>query len=401
MNVYNQLGVRTLHNAQGEITRLGGALMEQETIDAMAEAARYSVRMDELQAAASKIIAKITGAEAGYVTSGASAALTLATAACLAGLDVDRMNRLPDTSHMPNEVLIDQRQRQGYDHALRLAGAKLVNVGMPNFRILGDEAYTTKWWEFELAITERTAAIAYFYVPQSNPPLEEIVKLSRKHKIPLIVDAAEQVPPVENLRKFIEMGATLVAYSGGKGIRGPQNSGILCGKKELIASVALQNLDMGLTNFDDWEISPSLIPKEKLRGIPQQGIGRGMKASKESIVGLLIALQRMAEKKSISMQQLRRSIEPIAEQIRGIPGVETEMSELFPGSHPLLTIRVDETKLGRSASEIVRRLKVGEPPVYVIDMLAPFGMIFISSVNMLYEDQVKIVGQQLYAALRS
>jgi L-seryl-tRNA(Ser) seleniumtransferase len=400
MNIYESLGVKTLINCQGEVTRLGGALMEQETIDAMAEAARYSVRMDELQAAASKIIARVTGAEAGYVTSGASAALTLATAACLAGLDVDRMNRLPDTSNMPNEVLMDQRQRQGYDHAIRLAGAKIINVGMPNFRILGDEAYTTKCWEFESAISERTAAIAYFQVPGHNPPLEEIVRLSGKYSIPLIVDAAEQVPPMENLRRFIEMGATLVAYSGGKGIRGPQNSGVLCGKKELIASVALQNLDMGLTNFEAWEISPDLIPREKLRGIPQQGLGRGMKASKESIVGLLVALQRMGNNQSVSMQQLSRNIEPIREYIKDIPGVEAEVRELFPGSHPMLMVKLDDTKVGRTASEVVQRLKEGEARIYVTDMLAPFGMIFISSVNLLYEEQVKIIGQQLYAALK-
>jgi len=400
MNIYESLGVKTLINCQGEVTRLGGALMEQETIDAMAEAARYSVRMDELQAAASRIIARVTGAEAGYVTSGASAALTLATAACLAGLDVGRMNRLPDTSNMPNEVLMDQRQRQGYDHAIRLAGAKIINVGMPNFRILGDEAYTTKWWEFESAITERTAAIAYFQVPDHNPPMEEIVRLCRKYKLPLIVDAAEQVPPMENLRRFIEMGATLVAYSGGKGIRGPQNSGILCGKKELIASVALQNLDMGLTNFEAWEISPDLIPKEKLRGIPQQGLGRGMKASKESIVGLLVALQRMESRSSTSMEQLSRNIQPIGEMVKGIPGVETEIRALFPGSHPMLMVKLDEAKVGKSAIEIVRKLKEGEPGIYVTDMLAPFGMIFISAVNMIYEDQVKTVGQRLVAALK-
>jgi len=401
MNIYESLGVKTLINCQGEVTRLGGALMEQETIDAMAEAARYSVRMDELQAAASKIIARVTGAEAGYVTSGASAALTLATAACLAGLDVGRMNRLPDTSDMPNEVLMDQRQRQGYDHAIRLAGAKIVNVGMPNFRILGDEAYTTKWWEFESAITERTAAIAYFQVPDHNPPMEEIVRLSRKYKIPLIVDAAEQVPPMENLRRFIEMGATLVAYSGGKGIRGPQNSGILCGKKEMIASVALQNLDMGLTNFEAWEISPDLIPKEKLRGIPQQGLGRGMKASKESIIGLLVALQRMESRSSTSMEQLSRNIQPIGEMVKGIPGVETEIRALFPGSHPMLMVKLDEAKVGKSAVEIVRKLKEGEPSIYVTDMLAPFGMIFISAVNMIYKEQVKIVGQRLLTALKN
>jgi len=230
--------------------------------------------------------------------------------------------------------------------------------------------------------------------------MEEIVRLSRKYKIPLIVDAAGQVPPMENLRKFIEMGATLVAYSGGKGIRGPQNSGILCGKKELIASVALQNLDMGLTNFEAWEISPDLIPKEKLRGIPQQGLGRGMKASKESIVGLLVALQRMESRSSTSMEQLSRNIQPIGEMVKGIPGVETEIRALFPGSHPMLMVKLDEAKVGKSAIEIVRKLKEGEPSIYVTDMLAPFGMIFISAVNMIYEDQVKTVGQRLVAALK-
>lgn len=406
MNVYEHLGVQTLINARGEVTRLGGALMEQETVDAMSEAAKYSVRLDELQAAASRIISRITGAEAGYVTSGASAALTLATAACLAGLDIDRMNRLPDTSHIPNEVLMDYRHRQGYDHAIRVAGAKIINVGMPNSRVMADEIHTTKRWEFESAITERTVAIAYFYVPQINPlqeviSLEEVIDLSHKYNIPVIVDAAEQVPPIENLRKFISMGATLVACSGGKGIRGPQNAGILCGPRDLIASVALQNMDMALTNFDTWDPPPSLIPKEKLRGIPQHGIGRGMKVSKEAIVGLLVALERMTEEKSINdIKQLYQRLEHIAERVRSVSGVETEITELVPGGNPIFTVRLDEATLAKSASEIAQRLRDGEPPVFVIDELASFGMLVISSINLLSEEQTNIIGQQLCMALK-
>ncbi len=406
MNVYEHLGVRTLIAARGEATRFGGAAMEQETIDAMSEAARYCVRLDELQAAASRIISGITGAEAGYVTSGASAALTLATAACLAGLDIDRMNRLPDTSHIPNEVLMDHRHRQGYDHAIRAAGAKIINVGMPNSRIMTNEIHTTKRWEFESAITERTVAIAYFYVPQIDPlqqviSLEEVIHVSHEYNIPLIVDAAEQVPPAENLRKFISMGATLVAYSGGKGIRGPQNTGILFGPRDLIASAALQNMDTSMINFDTWDPPPSLIPKEKLRGVPQQGIGRGMKVSKEVIVGLLVALERMTEEKSINdIKQLYRRLEHIAERVRSVSGVETEVSELVPGGNPLLVIRLHEATLGQSASEIAQRLRDGEPPVFVVDELAGFGTLVIPSVNLLSEEQANIIGQQLYVALK-
>lgn len=407
MNVYEHLGVQTLVSVRGEVTRLGGAPMEQETIDAMSEAAKYFVRIDELQAAASRIISKITGAEAGYVTSGASAATTLATAACLAGLDIDRMNRLPDTSNMPNEVLMDHRHRQGYDHAIRAAGAKIKNVGMPNSRIMTDEIHTTKRWEFESAINERTAAIAYYYVPQMNPlqeviSLEEVIQVSHKYKIPLIVDAAEQVPPAENLRKFISMGATMVLYSGGKGIRGPQNTGILCGPRDLIASVALQNMDTAMINFDTWDPPPSLIPKEKLRGVPQQGIGRGMKVSKEVIVGLLIALQRMTKEQSINdIKQLYRRLEHIAERVRNISGVETEINELVPGGNPLLMIRINQATLGHSAAEIAQRLRDGEPRILVIDEFAYIDTLVIASVNLLSEQQTNIVGQQLYAALKS
>jgi len=396
MGVYERLGVRPIINVAGTATRLGGALMEQETVDAMAEATRQSVRLEELQAAASNIIAKITGAEAGYVTSGASAALTLGTAACLTGLDVARMNRLPNTSGMPNEVLMAQHQVSGYDHAISAAGAKIVGVGMPNDTTRPTQMHITKAWEFESAITENTVAIAYAYIPGSAPPLEQVIEAGKKYHIPVIVDAAAQVPPAENLRKFISMRADLVAYSGGKGIRGPQDSGILCGRRDLIAAAALQNLDMAGFAFDTWNPPPSLIPKEKLRGIPQHGIGRGMKVTKEAIVGLLTALQRFTEESSLrELERLRLLLEGIAVQLQGVAGVEVEMTEDYPGSHPTLEVRLDELKLGRSAAEVSQRLREGDPPIYVREWYLHRGVLIIHSVN-LKEKWADIVGQRLY-----
>jgi D-glucosaminate-6-phosphate ammonia-lyase len=395
MGVYERLGVRPIINVAGTATRLGGALVEQETVDAMAEAARQSVPLEQLQAAASNIIAKITGAEAGYVTSGASAALTLGTAACLTGLDVARMDRLPNTTGMPNEVLMAQHQVSGYDHAISAAGAKIVGVGIPNDTTRPTQIHITKAWEFESAITENTVAIAYAYIAGSTPPLEQVIEVGKKYHIPVIIDAAAQVPPAENLRKFISTGADLVAYSGGKGIRGPQDSGILCGRRDLIAAAALQNLDMAGFAFDTWNPPPSLIPKEKLRGIPQHGIGRGMKVTKEAVVGLLTALQRFTEENSLrELERLRLLLEGIAVRLQGVAGVEVEMTEDYPGSHPTLEVRLDELKLGRSAAEVSQRLKDGDPPIYVRESYLHRGVLIIHSVN-LKEEWADIVGQRL------
>ena len=395
MQVYERLGVRAVISLAGTWTRVGGALMEQETTDAMAEAAKESVRLDELQAAASNIIANITGAQAGYVTSGAAAALTLGTAACLTGLDVARMNRLPDTSGMPNEVLMEYHQRCGFDHAIRAAGAKIVTTSPT-------KTYITKAQEFEAAITEHTVAIAYYYQPESTPPLEQVIDIGNKYRIPVMVDAAGQVPPVENLRKFISMGAALVAYSGGKGIRGPQNSGILCGRRELIAAAALQNLEMPAgVPFDIWDPPPSLIPKAKLRGIPQNGIGRSMKVSKEAIVGLLTALQLLTEERSTKeLKRQRLLLEHIAARLQDVPGVETDLGERVLGGHPRLKLKLDELKLGRNAFEMAQRLKAGDPPICFVEEFPLGGTLTILAVN-LDEERANIVGQYLYRAVTS
>ena len=315
LNVYERLGVRTIINAKGPATRLSGGLMAAEVASAMQEATQYCVDMTELQTRASAIIAEITGAEAGCVTSGAAAGLLLGTAACVAGLDPAKMNRLPDTSGMPNEVVMVRSQRNLYDHAIRAVGVKLVEVGLPD-RYSGAGIRDAEPWEIADAIGENTACVFYVAHPQSRPALKDIAKVARAAGIPVLVDAAAQVPPIENLWRFIEEGADLVAFSGGKAIGGPQGSGILCGRRDLVASAALQNLDQDIF-FEQWNPPPGLFEKSKLRGLPQHGIGRPCKVGKEQVVGLLVALQRFThdsvETQHLQYQQL---LQHLLEQLR-------------------------------------------------------------------------------------
>ena len=228
MSVFDGLGVRTIINAKGTATRLSGGILRPEVAAAMAEASQSCVDMAELQAAASRVIADVTGAEAGYIASGASACLLLATAACIAGLDPGRMARLPDTRGLRNEVIMVRSQRNFYDHAIRAAGATIVEVGLPD-RYSGAGVRDAESWEIEDAITDNTAAIHYVADAAAQPPLAEVVAIARRYKIPVFVDAAAQLPPQSNLKRFIAEGADLVAFSGGKVIGGPQASGMLAG----------------------------------------------------------------------------------------------------------------------------------------------------------------------------
>jgi D-glucosaminate-6-phosphate ammonia-lyase len=263
MNVYAQFGLEPIINAAGTSTRVGGPLMHPKAIAAMAEAAWACVPLDRLQGAASSVIAEVTGAEAGYVTAGAAAGLTLSAAACLAGLEIGIIDRLPDTSGLPNEIILSREQRNGYDHALRAAGARLIEVGM-NERVAGAGVRRTETWEFEAAMSDRTVAVAYFATPDSAPPLEEVAAVCRQRGVPLIVDAAGQLPPAANLRRFVAAGADLVTFSGGKGLRGPQSTGIVAGRRDLIMSIALQHLDLD-EHWSTWNPPEKLIDRAQQR----------------------------------------------------------------------------------------------------------------------------------------
>lgn len=241
-NIYERLGVRTIINAAGPTTRLSGSILPEEVAEAMREASQFCVDIAELQAWAGGVIAEITGAEAGYVTSGAAAGQMLGIAACVTGLDPGKMNRLPDTEGMVNEVIMPRSHRNFYDHAIRSVGVRLIEVGIAD-RFSGAGVRDTEAWEIADAITDRTAAVAYVANAHALPPLPEVVAAAHERGVPVVVDAAGQLPPASNLTRFISEGADLVCFSGGKTIRGPQSSGILCGRRDLISSAALQHLD--------------------------------------------------------------------------------------------------------------------------------------------------------------
>lgn len=259
--IYQKIGVRTIINGRGATTSVGGTLMPPEVLAAMAEASRAFVVLDELNAAVSRKIVEITGAEAGYVTSGSAAGMALAAAACIAGEDPAAIRRLPNSDGLANEIIIHRSHRINYDQMFRVGGGKLVEIGL----VSGTEP-----WELERAITDRTAAVAWIDSRAAGPgalDFQTVVAIAHNHGVPVIVDAASTVPPVDHLRRWLRDGADLVIYSGGKGLRGPQDSGLLAGRRDLIAAA-------------------------RANGSPHATVGRGMKVSKEAMAGLWAALDR-------------------------------------------------------------------------------------------------------------
>lgn len=362
-NIYEQIGVRPIINASGPSTRLSGGIMDPEVADAMREASQYCVDIAELQARASEIIAEITGSEAGYVTSGAAAGLLLGTAACVTGPDPGKMNRLPDTGGMKNEVIMSRSQRNFYDHAIRSVGVRLVEVGIAD-RYSGAGVRDTEAWEIADAVTDRTAAVCYVANPRSLPPLEEVVEVAHAHDVPVIVDAAGQLPPRSNLRTYIAQGADLVAFSGGKAIGGPQGSGILCGRRDLIMCAALQHLDMDVLK-QQWDPPETLIDKSILPGAPHHGIGRPCKVGKEQIVGLLTALRRFAGARLDERAAAWRDrMDELVAAAGDIPGCRFAIdTDSRPSEVPMTVLKLDESALGKTALEVILELQRGSPPI--------------------------------------
>lgn len=363
-SILDDLGVRPVINCAGPLTRLGGARLPEEVLAAMADAARSHVKIDELQQAAGREIARVTGAEAGYVTSGAAAGLTLAAAACIAGMDPAKMDRLPDTEGKPNEIVVQRAHRNAYDHALRAAGARLVDVGYLGYPGAGG----TLPWQIEAAITERTVAIAWPVMQARGVvSLPEVTAIARRHRLPVIVDAAAALPPPGNLRRFIAEGAGLVTFSGGKAIRGPQASGILCGRADLVQSVALQHQDMDV-DPRTWTHRDDLLASGRLPGPPHHGLGRSMKAGKEEIAGLIVAL-RLFLRRDFDAERRRWAgmLAAVAAELQDLPGIKMEMVDepTSPRAYPLLRIGVDPAAAGITAVDAVNRLEAGDPRVAV------------------------------------
>lgn len=388
MSIYDRFGVRTIINAKGPSTRLSGGFLDPDVSAAMAEAGTYCVEMAELQAGASKVIAEVTGAEAGIVTSGAAAGLLLGTAACLTGLDPGRMGRLPDTRGMKNEVIMVRSQRNFYDHAVRTAGAHLIEVGLPD-RYAGAGVRDAEPWEFEAAITPQTAAVFYVASGNAQPPLTEVTRVAHAAGLPVLVDAAGQLPPASNLRRFLDEGADLVAFSGGKAISGPQGSGILAGKRDLIMSALLQHLDLDIY-WDQWAPPKSLIDKNRLSGTPQHGIGRPCKVGKETVIGLLVALQKFASEKD----EARASrLQKLIHRLHGaLDGVDHARIQVTSGTIPKLELQLTK-EAPRTAMELCVELERGNPSVHADPSRVRNGVVVFNSWCLREGDPEKIAAR--------
>jgi L-seryl-tRNA(Ser) seleniumtransferase len=392
MSIYKKLGVEPIINATGNVTRLGGSRLRAVALEAYALASQQSVSLEHLQAAASQQIANLTGAEAGLITSGAAAGLTLGSAAILTGLDSGRMEKLPDTRDMPAEIIVAREHRSGYDHAVRASGAQLVEVGFQE-QVAGAGVRRAEAWEYEAAIGDQTAGILYVEQATAHPPLADIVAVAQSHNLPLLVDAAGELPPRENLRRLATCGADLVVFSGGKAIGGPQPTGILAGRRDLIAAAALQMLDMD-DHPQTWDPPVEFIDPEAVTGMPRHGIGRSMKVSKEAICALLAALDEfVSTDPAEQLARWRDWLEQIDNSLVR-SAANCQLVESPDGQQPpRLEIHVNQ-----DAFELCRALRAGPPPIYVGHGRLDEGILVINPVA-LTEEEVPLLGGRLMKLL--
>jgi L-seryl-tRNA(Ser) seleniumtransferase len=318
--LYERFNLPRVINAVGYATRVGGGPLHESVLDAMRAAGRISIEIDDLQAAASARIAQHTGAEAGIVTCGAGAALTLAAAACLVGNDPHAMDRLPDTTILArNRIIYPKPGPYDYDHAIRLSGAVLdiLDYNLPDILT-----------RIQRTIGPKTAAMGYVWQrTRQHPTLGEMAQVAHRHNLPLIVDGAFSLPPVENLQALIGDGADLVALSGGKHLGGPQASGLLFGRRDLIRSAWVQMVDMDVRR-DTWSLRPWMDSGWITRP-PRHGIGRSMKVSKEAIIGCLTALDRYASRDhAAELAKWQGRIDRLYEGLSHLPTIEA--TRFFP-----------------------------------------------------------------------
>lgn len=338
MSIYERLGVRTVINADATLTRLGGSLMPPDVLDAMREAAGNFVDMVELQRVVGERLAALTRNEAAYVASGAASGIVLATLAAMTRGELPAIARLIETGETPrDEVIVHRAHRIPYDPALRLAGARIVDIG---------NRLQTFPWELGAAITPRTAMIFYVggvHLASGALSLPETVEIAHAHGVPVVVDAAAQLPPTENLWRFTrEMGADLAIFSGGKDLRGPQASGLVVGSAAMIAAIAAN-------------------------GAPNQRLARAMKVGKEEMLGLLAAVERYV---TIDwherVEEYERIVERWVARLDRRPGLRA--SRIFPNEAGQPTPRCRVTfapATSLSGPEAARQLWEGNPRIAV------------------------------------
>ena len=360
---FRELGVRPFINAAGTYTAMTASLMPPEVMAAVNYASKHYVMLDELHDKVGERIATLLHCDAAMVTSGAASALTLGTAAVLTGTDRQKIVDLPDLAKMKSEVIVQKSHRFGYEHAVRNCGVRLVEVETRE--------------DLERAVNKQTAMMLFYNNnnPEGRIRDEEFVQLGKRHGIPTLNDAAADVPPVDNLWKYTKMGFDLVAFSGGKGLRGPQSAGLLLGRKDLIAAARLNAPPNGNT------------------------VGRGLKVNKEEMLGILAALERYLANDHVAE---RREFDARAEAIRGgvamLPGVKAEIFVPEVANHvPHVKISWDAAAKGLTAADAVNALRAGEPSIGTRSE----GDALVIGVWMMQPGEDKIVARRLRQVLEA
>ena len=336
MITYDDLKVGTFINASGTVTTLGGSLMPAPVVEAMERAAQSFVDLNELHEQAGAWLAEFIGVPAAFISCGAASGMQLAAAACMTGTDTDRVRALPQVAGGKNEFVISFVDEHTYIHqGIEIVGGKLAPAG-------SKERVTTE--DLVGRITERTAAVVHFLGKQTKAQLIEVIAGAHARGVPVMVDAAAQLPPRANLKEIVELGADLVVFSGGKGMRGPQATGLVLGK-------------------------PELVEAARLNGSPQSAVGRGMKVGKEEIMGLLAAVELyLAQDEAAELTGWEQQMRTVAAAVDGIDGVTGEVLRKDEGASwdivPHTQISFADSN-PMQAADVARALRRGEPAIEV------------------------------------
>ena len=360
---FKELGLRTFINAAGTYTSMTGSLMPKEVVEAISYGANEYVNLDDLQDKVGERIAELLECEYATVSSGCFGAMSIGMAGILTGKDPKKVKQLPNTEGMKNEVIMQESHSIGYAQALTNVGAKVVRVKTAN--------------QLEKAITDKTCMLWFLnaHTDRGEIKWEEFIDLGKKHNIPTFIDCAADVPPVENLFRFTKMGFDLVAFSGGKGLRGPQSAGLLLGKREYIEAARMHTPPRGET------------------------IGRGMKVNKEEVLGMLAALELYLEKDHRKEWEMWESqIQLISDSANSVVGVETEIHVPPYANHvPSLRIRWDEKKVKITPNEVRKQLTEGHPSIQTVGDSKSVGM----TTWMMVPGQERIVAKRVKEILSS
>jgi L-seryl-tRNA(Ser) seleniumtransferase len=359
--VCQALGIQPVINATGTVTVLGGSLMPPEVVAAWADAARHFVNLLQLQDKVGERIAKLIGVEAAMVTTGAAGALLLGTAAAVTRGDAALIKRLPDTTGMKNEVVLQKAHHTCYENQLTDVGVKLIEVEKPA--------------DVRRAVNDRTALMFFMNVAEAEGCIkrQEWLDLARKHGVPTLLDAAADVPPVGRLSEYNRMGFDLVAFSGGKALRGPNDTGLLLGRKDLVEA-AKKN-----TN-------------------PHCGtIGRMMKVGKEDMVALLAAVERYVRlDHKAEWREWERRLGVIETALKDVPTLECErIVPPIANCVPHLILSWDEKRLHLSREELTKELAGGDPPILIGRVSGTGERGVLISVFVLQEGEDRIVAERL------